>query len=46
MLLMGKLIMKWQQKAKIMKILSNMPMGGYYINFAKEIWTFNFRPNA
>jgi len=28
MLLIGKLIMKWQQKAKIMKILSNMPMRG------------------
>ena len=24
MLLMGKLIMKWQQKVKIMKILSNI----------------------
>ena len=23
-----KLVMKWQYKAKIMKILSNIPMGG------------------
>lgn len=28
MLLMEKLIMKWKQKAKIMKIMSSIPMGG------------------
>jgi len=36
MLLMGKLIMNWQQKAKIIKILSNMPMGGALYKFLQK----------